>query len=384
MDLLEYQGKQYLSQFGVPTPEGRLAATVDEAVEACCEIGYPAVLKAQVRVGGRGKAGGIRIVTGPGDAQSAARDMLGSDLKGHLVDLLWCEPASDVRQEHYASFSLDRSTGSHLAMVSAQGGVEVEELARERPEAIARRLVDPVAGLDQETAAELLLEAGIAGGAGQHRAVELLSRLYACYRDGDAELVEVNPLAADSSGRLVALDAKVTLDDNAAFRHPDWDRYREGSLTDRRERMAALHRLNYVGLDGQVGVIANGAGLAMATLDVVHRAGGRAANFLDIGGGASAAVMAAALDVIASDPSVRSILVNVFGGITRCDEVAKGMVEAMAAVPGDLPVVLRLEGTNAEQGRAVLSAGKPGSVIQCESMDEAAALAVELAGRAAA
>lgn len=384
MDLLEYQGKQYLSRFGISTPDGRLAATVEEAEDACREIGFPAVLKAQVRAGGRAKAGGVRIVAGPQAARSAARDMLGSELKGHPVDLLWCEPASEIRQELYASFSFDRSSGAHLAMVSARGGVEVEELAREHPEAIARRLVDPVAGFDQEAAAGLLIEAGIAAGGVPHRAAQLLRCLYTCYVEGDAELVEINPLVADSSGRLVALDAKVTLDDNAAFRHPEWASWRDRSVPDPREQMAAGHGLNYVGLDGDVGVIANGAGLAMATLDVVNRAGGKAANFLDIGGGASAVVMAAALGVIASDPAVRSILVNVFGGITRCDEVAKGMIEAMAAVANEVPVVLRLDGTNAEQGRAVLAAGRVGSVIQCESMDEAAVLAVELAGRAAA
>jgi succinyl-CoA synthetase beta subunit len=379
VDLFEYQGKQYFARYGIPVSPGGLAVTVDEAVALADSIGYPVVLKAQVQVGGRGKAGGIKLAANPEEAEANAAAILGMDIRGHVVRRLWVEHASDIEKEYYASFTLDRGAKAHLAMVSARGGVEIEQVAAEDPGAIARLHVDPFYGFDEDMAHRLVDEAGIDEEA-KAGTVDVLTHLYRCFVDGDADLVEVNPLILTTDGRVHALDAKVTLDDNAAFRHPEWEDFAGTAELDERERRAHDVGLQYVGLDGFIGIIANGAGLAMSTCDVVNQVGGRPANFLDIGGGASAEVMANALEVINSDPNVRSIFVNIFGGITRGEEVANGIVTALGRVDIKVPMVIRLDGTNAEVGREILRSVESSTVISAPDMISAARLAVELAG----
>lgn len=378
MDLLEYQGKRYLQRFGVPVTTGGLADSAGEAVARADEVGYPAVVKAQVQVGGRGKAGGIKVATDASEVRAHAEAILGMDIKGHVVRRLLLERATDIASEYYASFTLDRSAKLDLGLLSSEGGVDIEEVATERPDAIARIQVDPVDGLDAESCLEWVERAGLGGGAAPG-AVEVLSALYRCYVDGDADLVEVNPLVLTAGGSLLALDAKVTLDDSAAFRHPEWAELEATQVLDERERLAQERGLQYVGLDGDVGIIANGAGLAMSTLDVVHQVGGHPANFLDIGGGAKAAVMTSALEVIDTDPNVRCIFINIFGGITKGEEVANGIVEALGGVALSSPIVVRLDGTNAEQGRAILATHESDRLISLPTMLEAARKAVELA-----
>jgi succinyl-CoA synthetase beta subunit len=379
VDLYEYQGKQYFARFGIPTSPGGVADTVDEAVLQADAIGYPVVVKAQVKVGGRGKAGGIKLAADADEVRAHAGAILGLDIKGHVVRRLWIERSSDIEAEYYASFTLDRPAKLHLCMVSARGGVDIEEVAATEPDAIARLHVDPVDGLDPEAAAALVVQAGL-DEAARAQAATVLGALYRCYTDGDCDLAEINPLILTTDGRVHALDAKVTLDDSAAFRHPEWDEFAGTETDDERERLAKERGLNYIGLSGSVGIIANGAGLAMSTLDVVNQAGGSAANFLDIGGGANADVMAAALEVINTDKAVRAILVNVFGGITRCDEVARGIVEALHRVDLRSPIVLRLDGTNADAGREVLAEHLSERLIVEDTMLGAAARAVALAG----
>jgi succinyl-CoA synthetase beta subunit len=379
VDLFEYQGKQYFARFGIPVSPGGVALTPDEAVELSERLGYPVVVKAQVQVGGRGKAGGIKLASGPGEARAHAEAILGMDIHGHLVRRIWVERASDIAKEYYASFTLDRGAKAHLAMVSARGGVDIEEVAAEDPGAIARAHVDPYEGFSEAQARQLVDEAGLDEEA-KEGTVGVLVSLYRCFVEGDADLVEINPLILTPDGRVHALDAKVTLDDNAAFRHPEWEEFAGTVELDERERLARQVGLQYVGLDGFVGIIANGAGLAMSTCDVVNQVGGRPANFLDIGGGASAEVMANALEVINSDPNVRSIFINIFGGITRGEDVANGIVTALGRVDIKVPMVIRLDGTNAEQGREILRTVESDMVITSPSMMDAARLAVELAG----
>jgi succinyl-CoA synthetase beta subunit len=379
VDLYEYQGKQYFARFGIPISAGGVAATVDEAVAQAERAGYPVVVKAQVKVGGRGKAGGIKLAADADEVRTHAGAILGMDIKGHTVEVVWVEHASDIAHEYYASFTLDRAAKLHLCMVSAKGGVDIEEVAATDPGAIARLHVDPVDALSAAGAARLVEEAGLHAEA-RPQAAELLVALYRCYVEGDCDLAEINPLILTTDGRVHALDAKVTLDDNASFRHPEWQEFAGSETLDERERLAHEKGLNYIGLSGSVGIIANGAGLAMSTLDVVTQAGGTAANFLDIGGGANADVMAAALEVINSDEAVRSIFVNIFGGITRCDEVAKGIVEALGRVDLRSPIVLRLDGTNAEEGHEILSDHVSDRLIVDETMLGAARRAVALAG----
>jgi succinyl-CoA synthetase beta subunit len=379
VDLFEYQGKQYFARFGIPVSPGGVALTPDEAVHWADEVGYPVVVKAQVQVGGRGKAGGIKLATDADEARAHAEAILGMDIKGHVVHRVWVEHASDIAKEYYASFTLDRGAKAHLAMVSAQGGVEIEQVAEEDPGAIAKAHVDPYLGFSEAQARALVEEAGLDAEA-REGAVQVLVDLYRCFVEGDADLVEVNPLILTPDGRVHALDAKVTLDDNAAYRHPEWDEYAATAELDERERRARDVGLQYVGLDGFVGIIANGAGLAMSTCDVVNQVGGKPANFLDIGGGASAEVMANALEVISSDPNVRSMFINIFGGITRGEEVANGIVTALGRVDIKVPMVIRLDGTNAEQGREILRTVESDMVITAPSMMEAARRAVELAG----
>ncbi len=381
MDLFEYQGKQYFARYGIPVSAGGVADTVDEAVAAADRAGYPVVVKAQVQVGGRGKAGGVKLAADAEQVRFHAGNILGLDIKGHIVRRLWVEHASDIAREYYASFTLDRSAKKYLAMVSARGGVEIEVVAEEDPAAIARLHIDPAVGFDEADARRLVDEAGLAPEA-RDGAVAILLQLYRCYVEGDADLVEINPLILTPSGQVHALDAKVTLDDNAAFRHPEWDEFRDINEFDEREQLAHSKGLQYVGLDGYVGIIANGAGLAMSTCDVVNQVGGAPANFLDIGGGANAEVMANALEVINSDPKVRAIFINIFGGITRGEEVANGIVQALDRVEIGAPMVIRLDGTNAEEGRTILKAVESDRVISSPTMLDAARRAVELANAA--
>ena len=380
MDLFEYQGKQYFARYGIAVSPGGVALTVDEAVAVADMAGYPVVVKAQVQVGGRGKAGGIKLADNADEVRLHAGNILGMDIKGHLVERIWVEHASDISEEYYASFSLDRSAKKHLLMLSSQGGVEIEVVAEENPDAIIIRHIDPAVGLSLEAALEACNAAALNPIAIQGTA-DMLVKLYDCFTQGDCDLAEINPLILRPDNGVHALDAKVSLDNNAAFRHPEWDEYRATEVLDEREQMARAKDLQYIGLDGTVGIIANGAGLAMSTLDVVNQVGGSAANFLDIGGGANADVMAGALEVINFDDKVKAIFINIFGGITRGEEVAKGIVEALSRVDLKAPIVIRLDGTNAEEGRAILAnAGIPESkLISKSTMLEAARAAVAIA-----
>ncbi|MDA0635108.1 ADP-forming succinate--CoA ligase subunit beta [Nonomuraea sp. MCN248] len=376
MDLYEYQAKELFGRHGIPVPAGRVAATPGEARAIAAELDAPVVIKAQVKTGGRGKAGGIRVAPGPAAAEDEAAHVIGMDIKGHTARRVLVEAATVPFEEYYAAFLVDRAEGGFLAMVSGQGGMEIEELAATDPDAIVRVPIDPETGVDQETARRLAVEAGL-----PDAAAEVLERLWKVMIEEDAVLVEVNPLICTTDQRIVALDGKVTLDDNAAWRH-SWEYAEPGDGLEDRARAKGL---NYVKLDGKVGVIGNGAGLVMSTLDVVAGAGAAPANFLDIGGGASAQVMADGLEIILADPDVRSVLVNVFGGITACDAVANGIVTALELL-GERgharPIVVRLDGNNAEAGRRILSlAGHP-AVRQVPTMDGAAETAARLAAGA--
>ena len=379
MDLFEYQGKQFFATFDIPVSAGEAVSTVDDAVAVAERLNsYPVVIKAQVHVGGRGKAGGVKLATNADEVREHASNILGLDIKGHVVKIIWVEVASDIDEEYYASFTLDRSAKKHLGMLSAQGGVEIEAVAETDPEAIAKIWIDPVDGLTEEAARAWVSGAEL-NPAATDGAVDILLKLYRAYTEGDADLTEINPLILKPTGEVHALDAKVTLDDNAGFRH-EWAEYEATQVRDVREAAAHEKGLQYVGLDGTVGIIANGAGLAMSTLDVVNQAGGKPANFLDIGGGANADVMAGALEVINNDPSVKAIFINIFGGITRGEEVANGIVEALSRVTIDSPIVIRLDGTNAEEGRAILQPHLSDKLQMQPTMLEAAAKVVELAG----
>ena len=380
MDLFEYQGKQFFGSFGIPVSAGDVVETVEDAVAVAERLNYfPVVVKAQVQVGGRGKAGGIKLANSIDEVREHAGNILGMDIKGHTVERVWIEVASDIAEEYYASFTLDRSAKQHLGMLSAQGGVEIEAVAEENPDAIAQIWIDPVDGLTEAVCREWVAAAALNPEA-TDGAVDILLKLYRAYVDGDADLVEINPLILKPTGEVHALDAKVTLDANADFRH-EWAEYEATQERDEREQAAHDKGLQYVGLDGSVGIIANGAGLAMSTLDVVNQAGGKPANFLDIGGGANADVMAGALEVINNDPAVRSIFINIFGGITRGEEVANGIVEALGRVEISSPIVIRLDGTNAEEGRAILEPHLSDKLQMQPTMLAAAATAVELANR---
>ena len=380
MDLFEYQGKQYFARFGISVSPGGVADTVDEAVVQADAAAYPVVIKAQVKVGGRGKAGGIKLANNAEEVRLHAGNILGMDIKGHVVHRLWVEHSSDIEKEYYASFTLDRPNKCHLGMLSKEGGVEIEVVAEENPDAIAKLSIDPIIGLTLEMATTWVAAADLDEPA-RAQAAELLVKLYTCYVEGDCDLAEINPLILTTDGKVHALDAKVTLDDNASYRHPEWADFAWGETEDVREQMAKEKGLNYIGLDGTVGIIANGAGLAMSTLDVVNQVGGSAANFLDIGGGASPDVMAAALEVINSDPKVKAIFVNIFGGITKVDDVANGILEALNRVSINAPIVLRLDGTNAAEGRALLQPHLSDRLIAEPTMLDAARRAVELAGK---
>ena len=380
MDLFEYQGKQYFARYDIPVSKGDVAVTVDQAVAAADAAGYPVVVKAQVQVGGRGKAGGIKLANNADEVRTHAGNILGMDIKSHVVKRVWVENASDIAEEYYASFTLDRAAKKHLLMLSAEGGVEIEEVAAKNPDAILMLHIDPVDGLNAAGAKKAAIDAKIPEKA-QQGVADILVKLYRCFVEGDCDLAEINPLILKPTGEVHALDAKVSLDSNADFRHPEWEEFKATEELDAREQLAREKGLQYIGLDGTVGIIANGAGLAMSTLDVVNQVGGTAANFLDIGGGANADLMASALDVINSDKNVKSIFINIFGGITRGEEVAKGIVEAMGRVDLRAPIVIRLDGTNAEEGREILkNAGIPESKLTSKpTMLEAAEAAVALA-----
>jgi succinyl-CoA synthetase beta subunit len=380
LDLFEYQGKQFFARYGIPVSPGEAVTSVDDAVAAAERIGYPVVVKAQVQVGGRGKAGGIKLAGNGDEVRTHASNILGIDIKGHRVDILWIELASDIAEEYYASFTLDRSAKKHLGMLSAQGGVEIEAVAAEDPDAIAKVWVDPVDGLTEEQARAWVKAARLNPDA-EDGAVDILLQLYNAYVEGDADLVEINPLILKPTGEVHALDAKVTLDGNSVFRHPDYEQYDATQVRDEREQAAHDKGLQYVGLDGFVGIIANGAGLAMSTVDIVSQVGGDPANFLDIGGGASAEVMAGALEVINNDPNVRSIFINIFGGITKGEEVANGIVTALGRVQIDVPIVIRLDGTNADLGREILQPHLSDQLQMQPTMVDAAQTAVALAGK---
>ena len=385
MDLLEYPGKQLFARHGVPVPTGRPASTVEEAVAAADEIGYPCVIKAQVQIGGRGKAGGIKIAESREQAREHADAILGMDIRGLTVHEVWIEGASEIAAEYYASVIFDRSAKAPLIMLSTKGGMDIEAVAEEDPDAIARLHVDPLLGFQDFHGRRLAFEAGV--DADVVRPVgALLAKLYQVFIEEEATLVEVNPMivtpgSADGGGREVkALDAKVTLDDNALFRHPDNAALRDISAEDPQERMAKERGLTYVKLDGDIGILGNGAGLVMSTLDVVDQAGGKPANFLDAGGGSKAEAITSAVEVILSNPNVKAVLFNIFGGITRCDEVAKGLIEAFAQISPQVPFVVRLDGTNDKEGRQLLAEASLPNVHSESTMDDAAKKVVELAG----
>jgi succinyl-CoA synthetase beta subunit len=385
MDLLEYQGKQLFARHGVPVPQGLPAHTVDEAVAAADEIGYPCVVKAQVQIGGRGKLGGIKVCQDRAEAEENARAILGMDIRGLTVHEVWVEGASEIASEYYASVVFDRSAKAPLVMLSTKGGMDIEQVADEDPDAIAHLHVDPLLGFQDFHGRRLAFEAGV--DADVVRPVgAMLAKLYEVFTAEEATLVEVNPLivtpgsAGEAGGRDVkALDAKVTLDGNALYRHAENAELRDVSAEDPQEVMAKERGLTYVKLDGDIGILANGAGLSMSTLDVVAEAGGTPANFLDAGGGSRADAITAAVEVILSDPKVKAVLFNIFGGITRCDEVAKGLIEAFKQINPTLPFVVRLDGTNGEEGRALLSEANLPNVHAEATMDGAAAKVVELA-----
>jgi succinyl-CoA synthetase beta subunit len=381
MDLLEYQGKQLFARHGVPVPEGRPAESVDEAVAAAEAIGYPCVIKAQVQIGGRGKAGGIKVANDEDEARAHAEAILGMDIRGLTVHQVWIEEASDIAEEYYASIVFDRSAKAPLILLSTQGGVDIEEVAERSPEAIARLHVDPLIGFQAFHGRRLAFEAGLA--ADLVRPVgALLSKLYDTFVGEEAMLVEVNPLVVLKDRSVKALDAKVTLDDNSLFRHPGNAELRDISGEDPQERMAKERGLTYVKLDGDIGILGNGAGLVMSTLDVVEHAGGKPANFLDAGGGSKAEAIVSAVEVILSDPKVKAVLFNIFGGITRCDEVARGLVEAFDIVRPTVPFVVRLDGTNDVEGRKIVAEADLPGVHTATTMDEAAAQVVALAAAA--
>jgi succinyl-CoA synthetase beta subunit len=379
MDLLEYQGKQLFARHGVPVPSGAPATTVEEAVSAADEIGYPCVVKAQVQVGGRGKAGGIKLANDRAEAEEHSKAILGMDIKGHTVHEVWIEAASEIASEYYASIVFDRSAKRPLIMLSTQGGMDIEEVADTNPDAIARLHVDPLLGFQDFHARRLAFEAGVDADIVRPLG-SLLAKLYDAFVKEEAMLVEVNPLIVTPDRKVAALDAKVTLDDNSLFRHPDNAALRNTAAEDAQEQMARERGLTFVKLDGNVGILGNGAGLVMSTLDVVAQAGGAPANFLDAGGGSRAEAITSAVEVILSNENVTAVLFNIFGGITRCDEVAKGLIEAFAQINPTVPFVVRLDGTNDKEGRALLAEANLPNVHTEATMLGAAKKVVELAG----
>jgi succinyl-CoA synthetase beta subunit len=381
MDLLEYQGKQLFAKHGVPVPEGRPAASVAEAVEAAEDLGYPVVIKAQVLIGGRGKAGGIKLAKDRDEAERHAGAILGMDIRGFTVHELYVEKASDIAEEYYAAVVFDRGAKKPVAMLSRMGGMDVEEIAGRDPKAMVQVHVDPLIGFQDFHGRRLAFEAGIADDVIRPVGA-LLAKLYETFVAEDAMLVEVNPLLVTGEREVVALDSKITVDGNALYRHPDTAAFRNVGAEDPQEQMAKERGLTYVKLDGNIGILGNGAGLVMSTLDVVAQAGGRPANFLDAGGGSKAEAIVDAVDVILSNERVTAVLFNIFGGITRCDEVARGLVTAFGQIDVKVPFVVRLDGTNDEEGRRIIAEAELPKVHVETTMLGAAARVVELAGEA--
>jgi succinyl-CoA synthetase beta subunit len=378
VDLYEYQGKQLFARAGIPVSEGRLATTPEEARQAAEELGGQVVVKAQVLVGGRGKAGGIKLADTPAEAEAHAAAILGMDIRGHVVRRLWIEKASDIAKEYYLSVTFDRGEKKPLFMLTTEGGIDVEEVAEKHPEALARLHVDPLVGSQPWQARWLIFTAGIEDPDEQKQVAAIVEKLYGAFVDFDAMLCEVNPLIVTPAGEVKALDSKFTVDDNALFRHPDVAEMRDIEAGDPQERLAREKDVTYVKLDGDIGILGNGAGLVMATLDVIDQVGGRPANFCDLGGGGGAEGVVDALEVITSDEQVKAILFNVFGGITRCDEVARGILTALGQLTIEDPIVVRLDGTNAEEGRRMLSEEAPSNVHVEETMLSAAERVVSL------
>ncbi|HXY17713.1 MAG TPA: ADP-forming succinate--CoA ligase subunit beta [Gaiellaceae bacterium] len=379
MDLYEYQGKQLFARFGIPVSDGQLAETPGEARAAAAELGGPVVVKAQVLTGGRGKAGGIRLAATPDEAESHADAILGLDIRGHVVRKLWIERASEIAKEYYLSLTFDRGAKKPLYMFTTQGGVEIEEVAATSPAALVRLHVDPLEGFHPWQARRLVYGAGVSDPDEQKQIAAIVGKLYGAFVGCDAMLCEINPLIVTPEGEVRALDSKLTVDDNALFRHPDIAAMRDTAAADPLESLARERHVTYVRLDGEVGVLGNGAGLSMSSVDVVTFAGGRPANFCDLGGGGDAQGVVDALSVITQDPHVRSIFFNIFGGITRCDEVARGILQALHQIEITAPIVVRLDGTNADEGRRILTDAAPPNLHVEPTMLDAARRAVELA-----
>ena len=379
MDLYEYQGKELFRRFGIPVSEGRLATSADEARGATEELEGRVVVKAQVLTGGRGKAGGIKLAETPDEAAEHAKAILGMDINGHVVRKLWIEKASDIANEYYVSITFDRGAKKALFMLTKEGGIDIEEVAAERPEALARLHVDPLEGFQPYQARRLIYGAGIDEPDEQKQILTIVGRLYDAFVGADAMLCEINPLIVTPDGEVKALDSKFTVDDNALYKHSDIAEMRDLEAYPPEERAAREKGVTYLKLEGEVGILGNGAGLVMSTLDVIALAGGRPANFCDLGGGGDAQGVVDALEIISADPQVRSILFNIFGGITRCDEVARGILQALEQISIDEPIVVRLDGTNAEEGRRLLTDAAPENLHVEPTMLDAARRAVELA-----
>jgi succinyl-CoA synthetase beta subunit len=380
VDLYEYQGKQLFARFGIPVSEGRVAASAEEARAAAEELGGQVVVKAQVLTGGRGKAGGIKLAATPEEAEARAGEILGMDIRGHTVRKVWVERASDIAREYYLSITFDRGEKKPLFMLTTQGGVDIEEVAEKTPEALARLHVDPLIGFQPYQARWLCFTAGVGDPNEQKQVIAIVGKLYDAFVGADAMLCEINPLIVTPAREVKALDSKFTVDDNALFRHPDVAEMRDIEAADPQERLAREKGVTYVKLEGEVGILGNGAGLVMSTLDVIDQVGGSPANFCDLGGGGDAEGVVDALEVITTDPQVRAILFNIFGGITRCDEVARGILEALERMTIEHPIVVRLDGTNADEGRRLLTEAAPENVHVEETMLSAAERVVELAG----
>jgi succinyl-CoA synthetase beta subunit len=379
VDLYEYQGKELFSRFGIPVSEGRLATTPTEARDATEQLGGPVVVKAQVLTGGRGKAGGIKIAQTSEDAEARAAEILGMDIRGHVVRKLWIERASDIEREYYLSLAFDRSAKKPLFIFTTQGGVDIEEVAASSPEALVRLHVDPLEGYHPWHGRRLVYGAGVEEPSEQKQIMAIAVKLYAAFTGCEAMLTEINPLIVATDGEVRALDSKFTIDDNALFRHPDLAEFRDVDAADPLEALAREKGVTYVKLDGDIGVLGNGAGLTMATVDVVTFVGGRPADFCDLGGGGDAQGVVDALEVITRDPQVRAIYFNIFGGITRCDEVARGILQALERMGIEHPIVVRLDGTNAEEGRRLLQEADVSNVHAEATMLDGARRAVELA-----
>ena len=379
MDLYEYQGKQLFARFGIPVSEGKLATTPEEARAAAEELRGQVVVKAQVLTGGRGKAGGIQLADSPDEAEARARDILGMDIRGHAVRSVWIEKASDIAREYYLSVTFDRGEKKPLFMFTTKGGVDIEQVAESDPEGLARLHVDPLVGFQPFQARWLVFTAGLVNPDEQKQVLAIVGKLYEAFVSSDAMLCEINPLIVTPDGEVKALDSKFTVDDNALYKHPDIEQMRDPEAVPPEERAAREKGVTYVKLDGEVGILGNGAGLVMSTLDVIALAGGRPANFCDLGGGGDAQGVVDALEVITADPQVRSFFFNIFGGITRCDEVARGILAALDRMPIDHPIVVRLDGTNAEEGREILTEAGLENLHVEPTMLDGARRAVELA-----